>query len=46
LTPSLPLALARGVVIFVAQWIGGDPASGLVSFVVEVARGHSGSPYT
>jgi hypothetical protein len=97
----LPLfALALGVVVFVAQWIGGDPGSGLVSFailagfgllvllggrsetirglrgdgrderfrqmdihatavaglavitaiivafLVEVARGHSGSPYT
>jgi len=97
----LPLfAVALGVVVFVAEWIGGDPASGLVSFailagfgalvlvggrsetvrglrgdgrderfrqidlaataftglvvitvvivafVVEVARGHSGSPYT
>jgi hypothetical protein len=96
----LPLfAVALGVVVFVAQWIGGDPGSGLVSlailagfgllvllggrsetirglrgdgrderfrqidihatavagltvisaiiiaFLVEVARGHSGSPY-
>jgi hypothetical protein len=93
-------ALALGVVVFVAQWIGGSPSSGLVSlailagfglliliggrsetvrglrgdgrderfrqidihataiagtvvisaiivaFIVEVARGHSGSPYT
>jgi len=97
----LPLfAVSLGVVIFAAQWIGGDPVGGLVSFailagfgalvlvggrsetvrglrgdgrderfrqidlaataiaglvvigviivafVVEVARGHSGSPYT
>jgi hypothetical protein len=97
----LPLfAVALGLVVFVAQWIGGDPGSGLVSFailagfgalvllggrsetirglrgdgrderfrqidihataiaglavisaiiiafLVEVARGHSGSPYT
>ena len=93
-------AVALGIVVFVAQWIGGDPESGLESlaiitgfgallllggrsetirglrgdgrderfrqidihatalaglaamlaiitaFVVEVARGHSGSPYT
>ena len=93
-------ALALGVVVFVAQWIGGSPSSGLfslailagfglliliggrsetirglrgdgrderfrqidvhataiagtvvisviiVAFIVEVARGHSGSPYT
>jgi hypothetical protein len=97
----LPLfAVVLGVVVFIAQWIGGDPRSGLVSFailagfgalvllggrsetirglrgdgrderfrqidvhatavaglvvisativafLVEVARGHSGSPYT
>jgi hypothetical protein len=94
------LSVALGVVVFVAQWIGGDPAGGLVSlgimtafgalvllggrsetirglrgdgrderfrqidihatalaglavilaviiaFIVEVAQGHSGSPYT
>jgi hypothetical protein len=97
----LPLfAVTLGVVVFVAQWIGGDPRGGLISFailagfgllvllggrsetirglrgdgrderfreidihataiaglavisaiiaafIVEVARGHSGSPYT
>ena len=36
----LPLfALALGVVVFVAQWIGGDPGSGLVSFAILAGFG-------
>jgi hypothetical protein len=31
----LPLfAVALGLVVFIAQWIGGDPGSGLVSFAI------------
>ena len=36
----LPLfALTLGVVVFVAQWIGGDPGSGLVSFAILAGFG-------
>ena len=36
----LPLfAVALGVVVFVAQWIGGDPRSGLVSFAIVAGFG-------
>jgi drug/metabolite transporter (DMT)-like permease len=36
----LPLfAVALGLVVFVAQWIGGDPSSGLVSFAVLAGFG-------
>jgi hypothetical protein len=36
----LPLfAVALGVVVFVAQWIGGDPGSGLVSFAIMAGFG-------
>ena len=36
----LPLfAVALGVVVFVAQWIGGDPGSGLVSFAIVAGFG-------
>ena len=36
----LPLfAVALGVVVFVAQWIGGDPGSGLVSFAIVASFG-------
>ena len=36
----LPLfCVALGLVVFGAQWIGGDPGSGLVSLVVFRARG-------
>jgi hypothetical protein len=33
------LAVALGVVVFVAQWIGGDPGSGLVSLGIMTAFG-------
>ena len=36
----LPLfAVVLGIVLFVAQWIGGDPASGLVSFAILAGAG-------
>jgi hypothetical protein len=36
----LPLfAVALGVIVFVAQWIGGDPHSGLVSFAILAGAG-------
>ena len=36
----LPLfAVVLGIVLFVAQWIGGDPASGLVSFAILAGFG-------
>jgi hypothetical protein len=36
----LPLfSVALGIVIFAAQWIGGDPGSGLVSLGIMVAFG-------
>jgi multisubunit Na+/H+ antiporter MnhB subunit len=35
--PLFPLAL--GVVVLVAQWIGGDPGGGLVSFAILAAFG-------
>ena len=36
----LPLfALVLGLVVFVAQWIGGDPGSGLVSFAILAGFG-------
>ena len=36
----LPLfAVALGLVVFVAQWIGGDPRSGLVSFAIVASFG-------
>jgi len=36
----LPLfAVALGVVVFIAQWIGGDPGSGLVSFAIVAGFG-------
>jgi hypothetical protein len=36
----LPLfSVALGVVVFVAQWIGGDPQSGLVSLAILAAFG-------
>jgi hypothetical protein len=36
----LPLfAVALGLVVFVAQWIGGDPGSGLVSFAILAGFG-------
>jgi hypothetical protein len=36
----LPLfAIALGLVVFVAQWIGGDPGSGLVSFAILAGFG-------
>ena len=36
----LPLfAVALGAVVFVAQWIGGDPGSGLVSFAIMAGFG-------
>ena len=51
----LPLfAVALGAIVFVAQWIGGDPHSGLVSFailvfvevasIVQTIRQHSWTP--
>jgi drug/metabolite transporter (DMT)-like permease len=36
----LPLfALVLGVVVFVAQWLGGDPGSGLISFAILAGFG-------
>ena len=36
----LPLfAVALGLVVFVAQWVGGDPGSGLVSFAIIAGFG-------
>ena len=36
----LPLfAVALGLVVFAAQWIGGDPGSGLVSFAIVAGFG-------
>jgi hypothetical protein len=36
----LPLfAVALGLIVFAAQWIGGDPKSGLVSLAIMVAFG-------
>ena len=32
-------AVALGVIVFVAQWIGGDPRSGLVSFAILAGAG-------
>jgi hypothetical protein len=37
---TLPLfAVALGVVTFVAQWVGGDPVGGLVSFAILAGAG-------
>jgi hypothetical protein len=33
------LAVALGIVVFIAQWIGGDPGSGLVSLAIMAAAG-------
>ena len=33
------LAFALGLVVFIAQWIGGDPRSGLVSFAIVAGFG-------
>jgi hypothetical protein len=33
------LAVALGIVVFVAQWIGGDPSSGLVSLAIMAGAG-------
>jgi hypothetical protein len=33
------LAVALGLLVFVAQWIGGNPASGLVSFAILAGAG-------
>jgi hypothetical protein len=33
------LAVALGIVVFIAQWIGGDPGSGFVSLAVMAAAG-------
>jgi hypothetical protein len=33
------LSVALGVVVFAAQWIGGDPGSGLVSLAIMVGFG-------
>ena len=33
------LAVALGLLVFVAQWIGGDPGSGLVSFAILAGAG-------
>jgi hypothetical protein len=36
----LPLfAVALGLAVFIAQWIGGDPGSGLVSFAIVAGVG-------
>ena len=36
----LPLfAVALGAIVFIAQWIGGDPHSGLVSFAILAGAG-------
>lgn len=35
--PSLSVAL--GIVVFAAQWVGGDPGSGLVSLAIMTAFG-------
>jgi len=36
----MPLfAVALGAIVFVAQWIGGDPQSGLVSFAILAGAG-------
>jgi len=32
-------AVALGVIVFVAQWIGGDPHSGLISFAILAGAG-------
>src|SRR5262249_58578488 len=32
-------AVALGLLVFVAQWIGGDPGSGLVSFAILAGAG-------
>ena len=32
-------AVALGVIVFVAQWIGGDPGGGLVSFAIVAGFG-------
>jgi hypothetical protein len=32
-------AVALGLIVFVAQWIGGDPQSGLVSFAILAGFG-------
>jgi hypothetical protein len=32
-------AVALGLVVFIAQWIGGDPGSGLVSFAILAGFG-------
>src|SRR5262249_60803090 len=32
-------AVALGVLVFVAQWIGGDPRSGLISFAILAGAG-------
>ena len=33
------LSVALGIVVFIAQWIGGDPGSGLVSFGIMAGFG-------
>ena len=33
------LAVALGIVVFIAQWIGGDPGSGFVSLAIMAAAG-------
>jgi hypothetical protein len=33
------IAVALGLLVFVAQWIGGDPGSGLVSFAILAGAG-------
>src|SRR5215469_9529646 len=32
-------AVALGLIVFVAQWIGGDPGSGLISFAILAGFG-------
>jgi hypothetical protein len=34
-----PLSVALGIVVFTAQWIGGDPGSGLVSYGIMAGFG-------
>ena len=33
------IAVALGLLVFVAQWVGGDPGSGLVSFAILAGAG-------
>jgi hypothetical protein len=35
----IPSGVPLGIVVFVAQWIGGDPGSGLVSLAIMTAFG-------